>query len=43
MKWWIFGIMCAVVLGIYTLIDIPLWHQCKAAGFSNYYCFFQLK
>lgn len=43
MKWWIFVVLAVFILGIYAVIDVPLFKECKSHGFGDYYCFFQLK
>jgi len=43
MSWKAYAVIIVLGLAITTAINVPLWRECKANGFSDYYCFWHLK
>lgn len=42
-KYWWFWLGVSTLVALTTFINYPLWYECRAQGFSAYYCFWQLK
>lgn len=39
----IVAIMLLAYFTVITMVNLPLFKECKSKGFSNNYCFWQLK
>lgn len=38
-----FAVFFGVVILVLTAVNVPIWRECRAQGFSAYYCWMQMK